>query len=257
MMSRSTKNQCVGGQPRHQCEARPGLTLIEVVVVLMIFGVLVVLFLPALEMPRGEARRTHCKNNLKQIGLALHNYHDTYGAFPPAYTVNDSGEKLHSWRTLILPFLEQESLYDSIDLSKPWNDPVNRKAYETTVPSYSCPGNDLSPTATTYLGMVGEECLFHPKEPRHLVDITDGTNQTLMVVEAPFNFAVHWMAPDDIDNPTQPPIGKGSIGVHGNVGNVTFADGSVRSLDMENLKPETWHGLATIAAGDELDAGDF
>ena len=81
-------------------------------------GCLVIaLMLPAQRRAREPARRSQCKNNLKQIGLALHNYHETYGAFPPAYTVDADGKRLHSWRTLILPYLDQAPLYDKIDFS--------------------------------------------------------------------------------------------------------------------------------------------
>ncbi|HEY4260168.1 MAG TPA: DUF1559 domain-containing protein, partial [Schlesneria sp.] len=86
--------------------------------------VVIALFIPLPRRAGEAARRTQCKNNLKLIGLALYNYHDLYGAFPPAYTVDRHGKQLHSWRTLILPFLDQMPLYQKIDLSKPWDDPV-------------------------------------------------------------------------------------------------------------------------------------
>ncbi|APZ94979.1 DUF1559 domain-containing protein [Fuerstiella marisgermanici] len=97
-------------------------SVVKVVGLVLIGGVLLAMLLP---FNRGSEapRRLQCKNNLKQIGLALHNYHDVYEAFPPAFTVNSDGHPLHSWRTLILPFMEQQALYDSIDLSKPWSDP--------------------------------------------------------------------------------------------------------------------------------------
>src|SRR5687767_15769954 len=76
--------------------------------------------------PREAARRMQCGNHLKQIAIALHNYHDVYHCLPPAYTVDAAGKPLHSWRTLILPFSEQKALYDQIDLTKPWDDPANK-----------------------------------------------------------------------------------------------------------------------------------
>ena len=82
------------------------------------------LLLPAVQAAREAARRMSCSNNIKQIGLAMQNYHTAYGTLPPAYTVDAQGRPLHSWRTLILPFIEQQALYGEIDLSKPWNDPV-------------------------------------------------------------------------------------------------------------------------------------
>src|SRR5918997_1599426 len=88
---------------------------------------------------RPAGRRIRCLNNLKQIVLALHNYEQAHKALPPAYTVDATGRPLHSWRTLILPYLEQEPLYRAIDLSKPWNDPANARALETTLLVFGCP----------------------------------------------------------------------------------------------------------------------
>lgn len=98
---------------------RRGLTLIEVLVVLAILACLAALTMPAIRQSREPTRRSHCKNNLKQIGLALHNYLDAYGSFPPPFTLDANGNRLHSWRTLILPFIDQAPLYNQIDLTKP------------------------------------------------------------------------------------------------------------------------------------------
>ena len=127
----------------------------------LIFVLLVglALMLPAVSRgSREAAKRTQCKNNLKQIMLAFHNYHDTYSAFPPAYTTDADGRRLHSWRTLLLPYLDQQKLYSSIDLAKPWNDPVNAEARKSLLHVYSCPsvadeakGSNPSDHLTTYL----------------------------------------------------------------------------------------------------------
>ena len=88
-------------------------------------GIMAVLLIPAVSSAREAARRMQCSNNLKQIALALHNYHSAYGTLPPAYTIDVDGNRLHSWRTLILPYMEQDALYQQIDFSKPWDDPAN------------------------------------------------------------------------------------------------------------------------------------
>ena len=114
---------------------KPTSSTSTVVIVILVFmvagllgcgGILVALLLPAVSAAREAARRTQCMNHLKQVALALHNYHDVFQAFPPAYTVDEDGKPLHSWRTLILPYLEQAALYEQIDLSKPWDAPENR-----------------------------------------------------------------------------------------------------------------------------------
>ena len=105
-----------------------GLRLVQVLMALGTIVLLIALLLPAVRTAGPAARRAQCTNNLKQIALALHNYEQEHKALPPAYTVDATGRPLHSWRTLILPYLEQESLYRSIDLSKPWDDRSNAKA---------------------------------------------------------------------------------------------------------------------------------
>jgi hypothetical protein len=143
--------------------------------------------------------RSQCVNNMKQILLAMHNYELQYKALPPAYTVDANGKPLHSWRTLLLPYLEQGPLYVSIDLAKPWNDPVNAKALETNVPVFHCPAASEPENTTTYLANVGPNGCLRPGMPRRLDEITDDHDVTLMLIEASEDDAVPWMAPTDVD----------------------------------------------------------
>ena len=83
--------------------------LVELLVVIGVIVILIGLLLPTVRAAHEPARRSQCCNNLKQIALALHNYADEHGEFPPAYTVDEQGQPLHSWRTLILPYLEQKA----------------------------------------------------------------------------------------------------------------------------------------------------
>ena len=84
-------------------------------------GILLALLLPAVQAAREASRRMECSNNLKQISLAMHSYHDVYGSLPPAYTIDEEGRRLHSWRTLLLPYLEAGQIYEQLDLSQPWD----------------------------------------------------------------------------------------------------------------------------------------
>jgi len=128
-----------------------GFTLVELLVVIAIIGILVGLLLPAVQAAREAARRTQCTNNLKQIGLAMHNYHDTYGSLPFATTYGTY--YAHTWCEFILPFMEQDTFYDKIDFNI-GNSTGANKALFTSQPfeSYQCPSNPFSDRLTTRSG---------------------------------------------------------------------------------------------------------
>ena len=108
------------------------------VVVFVCGGILVALLLPAVQAAREAARRTQCSNNLKQIALALHNYHDTYLCFPPAYIPDENGKPRQSWRALILPFMDQPQIHQMIDFNEPWDSPKNQAISNMRIPGYCC-----------------------------------------------------------------------------------------------------------------------
>ena len=210
---------------------KKGFTLIQLLVVLAILGVLVALLLPAAQRRVPEAaRRSQCKMYLKQIGLALHNYHDTFQAFPPAYTVDENGKPLHSWRTLILPFLDQPALYEKIDLSKPWDDPANEVAFKTVIQTYHCPSDNGLPSHTTYMAVVTPNSCLRPAEPRLMSEITDDRGKTIMVIEVDVDRAVHWMSPMDANESMVLGIGPKTKHAHSGGCQALFVDGSVRFL---------------------------
>ncbi|MDO5310196.1 MAG: DUF1559 domain-containing protein [Planctomycetia bacterium] len=127
--------------------ARRAFTLVELLVVIAIIGILIGLLLPAVQAARESARRMQCLNNFKQIGLALHNYHDVCGALPSAwrgYAANGQrpsvfGEPGWGWCAAILPYMEQTPLYDKIDLTRSVCDPVNQEALSLFLPAFRCP----------------------------------------------------------------------------------------------------------------------
>lgn len=135
---------------------RWGSTLLKVFLLTVIGCVLVALYLPVFH----RGRVGQCWSNLKHINLALGNYHDDYGSFPPAYTVDAKGQPLHSWRTLLLPYLDQSELYRQIDLSKPWNDPANAAVVETALAVFQCPSARTPSNHTLYLCVSGSDCCF-------------------------------------------------------------------------------------------------
>jgi hypothetical protein len=191
-------NPDVSGQQPPQPPATPRktwLALLTVIGIVVLFVAMCVL--PTFPHGRQASRRAQCSQNLKQIGLALLNYEYEYGRFPPAYTVDAAGKPLHSWRTLILPYLEQQDLYNSIDLTKPWDDPINQKARDTRIGPYACPSAGVATGKTTYLAIVTPASVMRMPESMGTKDISDDPNLTLLVMEYGDERAVHWMAPMD------------------------------------------------------------
>lgn len=130
-----------------------GFTLIELLVVIAIIAILIALLLPAVQQAREAARRSQCKNNLKQIGLALHNYHDTLGAFPPAWIDNRQGTERDAWGwgAQILPQLDQAALFNILKVGHgdpPSSDknPTNLAAAQTVLTVFRCPSDVGPPT---------------------------------------------------------------------------------------------------------------
>ena len=108
------------------------ITFVELLCLIAIIGIMAATFLPAVSSTgrRGPWYwKTHCKNNIKQIALALLMYEQAHGSFPPAYTADADGTPLHSWRVLILPYIEQQRLYDQYDFDEPWDGPNNSQLH--------------------------------------------------------------------------------------------------------------------------------
>ena len=226
------------------------------VALLLIVGVLVALLLPAVQAAREAARRSNCSNNLKQIALAMHNYHDTYNSLPPAYTVNAEGKPMHSWRVLLLPYLEQASLYSRFDLNMPWNAPQNMYAAQQMPAVFACPSSSHAQNSqrTSYQVITGEEMMFNGSTPTRFADITDGLSNTLMVVEVE-DSAVMWNEPVDLDGATiQNTIARGPGQInsrHPGGAQVALGDGSVRFLS-SSIAPEILRALMTRNGGETI-----
>jgi hypothetical protein len=200
------------------------------------------LSVPGISAARQAAQRSQSQNNLKQIGLALHNYYDAFKSLPPAYIADENGRPMHSWRVLILPFLEEQNLYQQYRFDEPWDGP-NNSLLASRIPMVYQPVNDPAavPGTTHYLAIVGPRTVFPGATPTQFQNITDGLSNTIAIAEA--TKAVNWMEPTDLDyalmtfrvnDPGGNDIGSTSPGG----ANVMMMDGAVRFLP-ETIDPVT------------------
>jgi len=212
-------------------------------------------FAPAVQASSEAARRSQSSNNLKQLGLALHNYHDTYKSMPPAYSSDKDGKPLLSWRVHVLPFLEQRALYDQFHMDEPWDSEHNKKLIPMMPRTLQTPGSKAGPGKTNYLGAAGEKGIFPGKDPIGIRDIIDGTSNTIMTVEVNDESAVIWTKPDDfVPDPENPK--KGLLGLRPGGFNAGFADGSVRFLS-EGIDDEALRALFTRNGREPVDRTSF
>lgn len=208
-------------------------------------AVLAKLLLPSLSAAREPAKRAQCVNNLKQIGLALHNYHDAHNAFPD--NIKDAaGQPLLSWRVVLLPYLEEEKLYSEFHLNEPWDSPHNQQLLSRIPYCFRCPSEkDLKPGETVYQSFAGPQAMMDGK-PTRIRDFTDGISNTIVVAES--NRTVPWSQPADIPftlNGPSPSVGSAHPGGF----NALLGDGSVKHIKSA-IPPGTLRALIT-KNGDE------
>ncbi|NLE39494.1 MAG: DUF1559 domain-containing protein [Pirellulaceae bacterium] len=202
---------------------------------------------------RVAAQRAQCTNQLRQLGAALLSYHGAHGSFPPAYVADANGKPMHSWRVLILPYLDYEELYERYRFDEPWDGPNNRKLHGEIVKCFRCPSQNTvaNPRATSYVAVVGPRTAWRGDRPVRLARFIDNPETTILLVETK-DSGIHWMEPRDLEYPPMPsqinaPSGGGISSHHGTSALVLFADGSVEvvSNDAENVD-----ALLTIDGGD-------
>jgi hypothetical protein len=204
---------------------------------------------------RTAAARAQSQNNLKQLALAMHNYHGTYGAFPPAAVYSKDGKPGLSWRVQLLPFLDQNDLYNEFHLDEAWDSPHNKKLLAKMPKVFAAPTDEKSVKAheTFYQAFVGKGTVFEGKKGIRITDITDGTSNTVMFVEA--GKAVPWTKPEDIPYDAAKPVPKlGGLGFP-NGFSAAFCDGSVRFVS-RTISEKTLRAAITRNGGEVLGA-DF
>jgi hypothetical protein len=238
---------------------------------LLFFLVLPALLLPAFQKVRDAANRTQSQNNLKQIGLALHNFHSDHGMFPPPVVYDGEGKPLYSWRVLLLPYLgdaECITVYRQFKLDEPWDSPQNRPLLDRMPRVYKHPTHPEF-SETVYQVVVGKGAMFetdpqatpqpiknppgHPPFPRpvfargpmmRLTDVRDGPSNTIMVIEA--TPAVPWTKPQDFTFAPNQPLPRLKLPV-----NILYVDGAVTTA--RQLDDATFRGLITREGGEAVN----
>jgi prepilin-type N-terminal cleavage/methylation domain-containing protein/prepilin-type processing-associated H-X9-DG protein len=271
----------------------PAFTLIELLVVIAIIAVLIALLLPAVQAAREAARRAQCTNNLKQIGLALHGYHDANNTFPAggwiALPTDPTTANMNvGWSAVVLPWLEQRVVYDGLNLSFPYGNAVNSTGGHAVLTVYLCPSE---PRATSwnrdtgdvfdyadadYGGMYGPRGLSSPVDANNpprgpmifnqnvsLAQILDGSSQTILVGEDQEAIHAMWVDGHNVFDQCCPinarpkfEFGEELTSRHPGGVNVLFGDGSARFLK-NSTNPVVLSALCTRALGEIVDASSY
>jgi serine/threonine protein kinase len=178
----------------------------------------------ATSMVQVTANKAKNTNNLRQLGLAMHNYHDRYGHFPAPAILSKDGKPLLSWRVALLPLIEEENLFKQFRLDEPWDSAHNKPLLSKMPKIYMHPLETKETDTTFYQVFVGKDAVFEEKRGCSLADITDGSGNTLLIVEA--DEPVPWTKPVDLKYAADKPLPK--LGGHFPDGfGATIADGSV------------------------------
>jgi Protein of unknown function (DUF1559) len=200
--------------------------------------------------------RAKSENNLKQIALSMHNIASLSNPprFPGAAIRDKEGKPLLSWRVAVLPYLEQQALYEKFHLDEAWDSPHN-KALLTEIPDVYVPviRSDEPKISTYYQVITGPGALFESKEGPTFNDITDGTSNTLMVVEA--GSPVPWTKPEDVEYDNEKPLPKLGRMFRGGF-HAAFADGSVRFLSRA-IAEQVFRAVITRNGGELIAPGAF
>ena len=228
--------------------------------VLLFAGILALIFLPAVVPVTEAARRIKCTSNMKQLALAMHNYATANHCFPPAYVADRNGKPLYSWRALLLPFIDGDTVAKRFHYDEPWDSAANRKLWKDSPKLFQCTSakHVADDCTTDYVMVVGPHTLSDGPHSRKFGDITDGFSNTIMLVEVA-DSGINWAEPKDLEfdkmdfkiNGQKPCVGSH----HGGGANVALCDASVRFLS-DTFPAETLKAALTIDGGEKVNLDD-
>jgi len=271
---------CVGANTHPKGCNRTAFTLVELLVVIAIIGILIGMLLPAIQRVRESARSVVCRNNLRQIGLAMQNYHSTFMNFPAGVTgwrpfgSNNQSKLNLAWSVFILPQLEQDNLYQQLDLSQAYDSPRNQNAGSQSISVYQCSSATRVAQPEDALGIIDYGGIFGerinsrndpPKgcmlfdQPISISDITDGASNTLLVAEDSQFSDGQWINGRNVFDQAfainaAPEFENDIRSNHSGGANGVFADGHVQFLS-ESMELYTLGGICSRSSGETL--GEF
>ncbi|MFT5325083.1 MAG: hypothetical protein ACI8P0_002949 [Planctomycetaceae bacterium] len=202
-----------------------------------------------------RAQRSQATNNLKQLGIAMHNFHDAFRSFPSTAEKDKDGKPLLSWRVRLLPFIDQGPLFKKFHMDEAWDSPHNKELIKHIPPIYRTPGSKAAAGKTNYVGLRHEKAIFHDGEGTRIRDIRDGTSNTIMIVEADDDHAVIWTKPDDLEfDEKKPHAGLGKLRKDGFL--AAMCDGSAHFIP-STITPATLVKLVFRNDGQPIDFNEF
>jgi len=250
-------------QPVPSCKRRrlkySRRTLLVIVVVAILVAIASWLCV-AIREARDAAIACQAQSHLNQLQLALHNYHAMHGCFPPAYLTDTKGAPVHSWRVLILPFIEQKSLYDAYRFDEPWNGPNNVTLADRMPEIFHMPSEPASTAMTNIVAIVGPGTAFPGSKSTRIKDFADGLDNTILLTEIAAS-DIPWLEPRDlrveemsftVNDQRKPSVSSSRRrGPY-----VVFAD-SIHAYQVSpSLRPEALEALTTIAGGEKMRVVD-
>ena len=208
------------------------------------------LTLPAIQSARAAARRAQSVNNMKQLGLAMHNYHSVHKKFPAAVMTAEDGKTKYSWRVALLPYLEQKALYDAYNFTERWDSEANLKVLKQMPETFKHPSENAGTTTSSYYALVGEGTGLGDGETAVKIrDMRDGTSNTVLLFDA--RRAIPWTKPEDIKYSADADLPKlGGYDVGGF--QALLGDGSVRMI-ANSVDEKTLRAMITRSGGEVID----
>ena len=213
------------------------------------------LLLPFTAGPRIYSYQNHCRNALRQLGIALLSYRDQHGTFPPAYIADANGKPLYSWRVLLLPYLDNSPLAHRFHWDEPWDGSNNGPISATAVFEYHCPSDAHAPTTTNYVAVIGPNTAWPGARRRSISEFKD-LSKTILLVEVA-DSGINWAEPRDLSvaQAIAGVNGKKGLGIsshHAGGANVLFADGHVEFIEADIVAEKL---AAMLNINGKADAG--